>query len=293
MVFLLITDQPTMQAIRKVILQGLGLSVLSIGLWVLLAQVDWMGIYRIRWIQAEAEEQLGKVVWFELSLGKEEVRDREVITPIDTILTRLCLASGIDREAIKLRILKEEETNALALPDHQLVLYTQLIEEAQTPEELAGVMAHELSHIEHKHVMRSLAQNFGTFILINATGSTMAGEVLQHLLTTSFSRDFEREADHLALELLTVAEVDIEGFADFFERLAKREEPLAQHLSWLSTHPGIQERIQYTRERQRELRNKGYKPKPLLSPEEWALLKERITESRVDEELCEPLPTNE
>lgn len=276
MVFLFTTDQSTMQEIRKVILQGLGLIALSIGLWALLIQVDWMSIYRIRCIEREVEKQLGKVVWFELSLGREEITDTQVLTPIDSILTRLCLANGIDRASIKLRILKEHETNALALPDRQLVLYTQLIEETQTPEELAGVMAHELAHIEHEHVKRGLARNLGTLILVNTIGGEVAREMLQHLLTTSFSRDLEREADHLAIDLLSSAEVDIEGFANFFERLAKREGVVAEYLSWASTHPGAQERIRYTKERQRELRSQGYQPKPILSPQQWASLKKHI-----------------
>lgn len=265
-----------MQEIRKVILQGLVLIALSIGLWALIAQVDWVGIYRVRVIEHKIEQQLGRAVWFELSLGKEEVSDEAVIAPVDTILTRLCYANGIYRELITLHILKEEETNALALPDNQLVLYTQLIEEAQTPEELAGVMAHELAHIEHRHVMRSLARNFGTLILVNAAGGQMASEVLQYLLQSNFSREFEREADHLALEFLSEAKVDVEGLATFFERLAKREDEVIQHLTWLSSHPGTQERIRYTRERQKELKGKGYQPQPILSATEWSRLKERI-----------------
>ncbi len=69
--------------------------------------------------------------------------------------------NDIDRDKIKVHLLFKDEVNAFALPDGHLVIFSGLILESENPEELSGVLAHELAHIELNHVMTKLMREVG------------------------------------------------------------------------------------------------------------------------------------
>ena len=131
--------------------------------------------------------------------------------------------------------------NAFALPGGWVVVFRGLIEQAEAPEEVAGVLAHEIGHVVHRHGTERIFKALGVRLLVQiVTGGvsdslmSSAGEVL---LLLSYSREDEAEADAAALDLLAAAGMRNDGLAAFFRRLAERDAELPAALRFLSTHP--------------------------------------------------------
>lgn len=165
--------------------------------------------------------------------------------------------------------------NAFALPGGRIVLLRGLIADAQSPDEVAGVLAHELTHALKRHPMRALIANSGLALLFELTIGNGTGASLGLLLTTlSYTRAMEAEADAGALDLLRDAGISSAGFAAFFERLEKRDEEKGKSLnfgfaipSYLRTHPATQQRIEAIRA------DGGTGGSPALAQGDWYALK--------------------
>jgi len=156
--------------------------------------------------------------------------------------------------------------NAYALPGGHIVLLGGLLGEAQSPDEVAGVLAHELTHALNRHPMRALVANSGLALLIELTLGNGTGASVGFLLTTlSYSRAMEAEADAGAVKLLQRAGIGTDGFATFFERMEKRA--LGPKLPYLSTHPPDAQRLAAVRAE--TTRGKW----PALSNADWQALK--------------------
>ena len=156
--------------------------------------------------------------------------------------------------------------NAYALPGGHVALLRGLLDEAQSSDEVAGVLAHELTHALDRHPMRALVANSGLALLIEVTLGNGTGASVGFLLTTlSYSRAMEAEADAGAVKLLRRAGIGTEGFATFFERMEKRG--LGSKLPYLSTHPPDAERVAAVRA------EATHGKAPALSNAEWQALK--------------------
>jgi predicted Zn-dependent protease len=156
--------------------------------------------------------------------------------------------------------------NAYALPGGHVALLRGLLDEAQSPDEVAGVLAHELTHALDRHPMRALVANSGLALLIEVTLGNGTGASVGFLLTTlSYSRAMEAEADAGAVKLLRRAGIGTEGFATFFERMEKRG--LGSKLPYLSTHPPDAQRVAAVRA------EATHGKAPALSNAEWQALK--------------------
>jgi predicted Zn-dependent protease len=118
-----------------------------------------------------------------------------------------------------------------------------LIENAQSAEEVAGVMAHEIEHVEQRHSLRALVQSLGFhavwLALTGDLGSGMAGEGVKHLAGLHFSREQEVAADAGGHARLVTAGIDPHGMVSFFETLAKKQIAIPD---LLSSHPASVER---------------------------------------------------
>ena len=144
----------------------------------------------------------------------------------------------------KFAIVKDPVANAMALPGGLIVIHSGLIREAKTPDEITGVLAHEMAHVQHRHMTRSIIRNSALAIPL----MLLLGDVSQILLidpsninelvARGFSRDTEREADLGALTMLKSAGITSRGLRRFFLRQEKGGDLPA----FLSTHPGGEER---------------------------------------------------
>lgn len=177
---------------------------------------------------------------------------------------------------IRVRAVNAPLINAFALPGGTVLLTDDLIRELESPDELSAVIAHEVTHIEQRHVMQSVWRNLGIGMVLDLVvgGGSGAGQqavILAGQATQlSYGRDAEVEADRRGQALLHSLGLSSEGMAVFFERLAKLEGQTTQSVDeaseFLSTHPDTARRVKLAREAQRPGR-------PSLTDQEWAAVK--------------------
>ncbi len=234
---------------KKIILQGLLGILLFTSIWFILRQVNWLSLFKIEEISTDSEEKLGEILWGIFKQNQTENKDASVIKSVDSLLVRLCIYNNIDRKAIKLHVIDSEEVNAFALPDGHLVVYSKLITEAENPEELCGVIGHELAHIELNHVIKKLLREIGLSALIGITtgggGAEVTKEAIKLMTSTAFDRELEKEADLKAVEYLSNSKIPCEPFANFLFRLSEYENDSQKYFSWISTHPESKQRAEY------------------------------------------------
>ena len=136
--------------------------------------------------------------------------------------------------------------NAFALPGGTVVVTDELVRLAEKDEEIIAVLAHELGHVEGRHVLRRLAQTSSMFVLWTAfTGdaSVAALSILgpEQLLAQRYSRNFERDADRFAADYLLSAGIPPTRLGDILQRL-EGSHGGAGIPNWLASHPGTEER---------------------------------------------------
>jgi len=165
--------------------------------------------------------------------------------------------------------------NAVALPGGRVLLFDGLLAEAESPEEAAAVLGHEIGHVRKRHVMQSLLRQMGLSVLLGgmdgAGGSTVSG-----LLSLSYSRDAEREADTYSIARMQGARISPEGGAALFDRLAGEDGPEGSArtmIGYISSHPHSDERADAFREAA-----EGGDYDPALSDTEWRALQEMCAE---------------
>jgi Zn-dependent protease with chaperone function len=138
--------------------------------------------------------------------------------------------------------------NAFALPSGIVVMTDELVELAQSDDELAAVLAHEVGHVVHRHSLRMLLQNSATSILMLAlvgdisSASVLVASVPTVLVQARHSRQFETEADDYAYAWLDRAGIPRRNFGAILERLEQKyggqDVP-----SWISSHPPTAQRV--------------------------------------------------
>lgn len=156
-------------------------------------------------------------------------------TALEEFLARI-KPPTLDEVPVTIDVLQSGVVNAFALPGGHIILYSALIERAQSPDELAGVLAHELSHIELRHPARGIVQQIGLGALLNLMfGGSDLGTLGQLAALLAYSRDMEAEADARAVALLQGAGFNASGLASFLAGMAKSDP--SDLPEWLSTHP--------------------------------------------------------
>jgi beta-barrel assembly-enhancing protease len=169
--------------------------------------------------------------------------------------------------------------NAFAVPGGNIIVTRELIDKAGGPDEVAGVLAHEIGHVAHKHPEAQLVRMAGMQVLASVFTGSNGGSTTTNIAglaaLLSYSRKAEAEADAYARETLTKALIDPMALKRFFEVIIKLEGEqkekngtLAALGNLFSTHPGTEDRI-------KELTPlpAGQVAKPSLTEEQWQALK--------------------
>ena len=143
---------------------------------------------------------------------------------------------------------QDDSVNAFAMPGGIIVVHTGLLRQAADPGELAGVLAHEVQHVEQRHSLRQIISSLGWGALVGVTIgdiSAVAAMLAHQAGTLYFSRDMEEEADRLGLLALQRAHIQPDGMLRFFQKLGKTDD--ATPPGWLSSHPQTAARAQQIR----------------------------------------------
>lgn len=186
---------------------------------------------------------------------------------LDAMVTRLQPNAAESR--LTVRVADSDTVNAFAVPGRQIVIFRGLFDKAESADEVAGVLAHEMGHVKHKHALRGLTRTIGVSVLASIMSGSDASQIVQQLVVLGFSRSMEEEADAEALKTLSTAGVDHEAFARFFDRMAAENEGAdPAFMSFLSTHPSSGERADQIRSVRR-----ARETSPVISADEWQALK--------------------
>lgn len=196
-------------------------------------------------VSIEDEEKLGEVINDMVFADVQEVHSPYVDSAIFEITNRLEKAVGITSYEYTFHVIENEEVNAFATLGGHIFIHTGLINVMDNPEELAAVVAHEMGHVEERHVVDKMVTELGVtllFSVLSGSDPALITELVELTLSNVFSRGQETEADQYGLDLLMKAKISPLNMAHAFRKL--KEESNGNYVpEILSTHPNINSRI--------------------------------------------------
>jgi Zn-dependent protease with chaperone function len=224
------------------------------GLVLLWSQKDRIAEFIANKIPIEWESKFGDMVFASFDGEGKMLTNSVWDGPVSNITARLLPVVEKSGYEFKFHIMSDTNVNAFAIPGGHVVILTGLLESAETPEEVAGVLAHELAHVTRRHSLRNIIKSAGLIITLQALIGDASGlfglatEASRYLLQQKFSRDFEREADETGWSYLVEANIDPRGMTRFFEKMREMVAKsgmasMEGSLSLVNTHPTSQERI--------------------------------------------------
>jgi predicted Zn-dependent protease len=213
----------------------------------------------------------------DILIGDSEVCEDEAgQRALDKLVDRLWV--GLDRPIeFDVQVVRSPMVNALAAPGGHILVFSALLDQASSPDELAGVLAHEIGHVAHRHSTQALVRHFALSMLVRTfSGSDWGlGSAAQLLVQFAYSRDAEVEADTAAVEIMQRAHLRTDGLVQFFARMEHGEKKDSAALwRYVSSHPPTSERITALSARDTPAAGgKAEAPTPALSATDWAALK--------------------
>lgn len=144
---------------------------------------------------------------------------------------------------VDISVTNEKVSNAFTLPAGQIVFTKELISEAESIEEVLGVLGHELGHVKKRHILRQTIKGLGFYsglVIVQVFFGTDVARLASFgisMNSLSFSRENEEEADAFSYEALKNAGISSRGMLRFFERLSAKESGVDSLFSVLRTHP--------------------------------------------------------
>ena len=137
--------------------------------------------------------------------------------------------------------------NAFALPGGTIVITDQLIELAENDDEIAGVLAHEIAHVQNRHSLQQIYRVLGIGFMIGIIGGD-SSQIIDDVVTQAaalqqlaYTREFEEDADRRSVEIMVAAGRDPTAFVDLLDRITGKARA-ERDTGWLSTHPGNRDR---------------------------------------------------
>lgn len=243
--------------------------------------ISYVSAHAASWVPVSVESSLGEMTAGVIVNSRQKLKSGPVHDAVFAVWARV--AEGIKNSpySFQLYVVDSSMVNALAAPGGHVVVFSGLLNRLESPEELAGILAHEAQHALKRHGLQSIIKNAGISVtlalLFGDTGAL--GELFRsyggQLLSMSYSRDFEREADRGAAEILTAADIDPTKFPAFFTRISSGSGHLENTLAILSTHPAGMEREKRLQELFKTLPVKAWRPINV----DWAAVKKALKDA--------------
>lgn len=219
-------------------------------------------------LSREKELQIGRSIYRSLVDTERVMSDPEIQEYVQDVGMKLAAQAQDGDFRFTFFVVADPAINAFALPGGYIGVHSGLLLATGSESELAGVLAHEISHVTQRHISRAVFANQRSSILTMAAmlGAILlgavggSGDVITGAIATAqgvaaqqqinFTRANEYEADRVGVGVLAAAGFDPQGMPAFFETLARQTGPLAsQAPEFLRTHPVTVNRIAETRAR--------------------------------------------
>ena len=211
--------------------------VTVLGLWF---GADLLVELAVSRIPVEWEQKLGESAYRDFLTHQEVMKNGPAVTALGEMTQRLTEQIHNSPYKFEVTVVKSDVVNAFALPGGYVVVFTGLMKKAESGEEVAGVLSHELNHVLQRHGLERIVKNLGFLTVVAIVFGDQQGlvgimkQLGVELFTLKFGREQETEADLTGLQLLQRAKIDPSGMIRFFERLSEKDEG---RMEWLSTHP--------------------------------------------------------
>src|SRR5262245_6407923 len=205
-------------------------------------------------LSVQEEQVLGRQMAGEIRRGLVFLPDRVVERYVREIGEQILHAAGPQPFEYRFYVVEDEDINAFAAPAGHIYIHTQTILVAKNVSELAGVIAHEIGHVQRRHIaenynrQRNMGIGYQAAVLAASvlggpaagTAAQLGGGLAATAYLNSFGREAEMEADTFAVETLPRAGYDPNGLVTFFETL--RAESGDRPADFLSSHPATADR---------------------------------------------------
>lgn len=222
----------------------IALIIIGILLGLYLWFIPWLGERIARGFSKETEISMGEQM-YQSMIGQYKVDERKTAI-LNEFYKELRYDVGYP---VTITVVESNEMNAFAMPGGHIVVYSTILEEMKTPEELAALLGHESSHIALRHSLRNIFRDlsrkmFLALLFGNDPGITaVVVDNANALKQLEYSRSLETEADNNGLQLMSRNNISLQGMIKLMQMLQK-ESGGAETASFLSTHPVFKDRIQ-------------------------------------------------
>jgi beta-barrel assembly-enhancing protease len=232
-------------------------------------------------ISLDEEWQLGNQLKAQVEQQVQLVRDPQALAYIRMVGERIHAVTPLANRPFDFEIINDSTVNAFSLPGGHIYINTGLIAQADKVNMLAGVMAHEISHVVARHAIKQVQQQqeisiIGGILLgqnPNALAQ-IAAQVLAGGAMARFSRADEKQADDMGLDFMTRAGYDPHGMLEMFQKLLALEKGGSSAVTrFFQDHPGTQDRIDDITSRI----NKMGRTSGIVDDPDYQVIRRRIT----------------
>lgn len=217
----------------------------------------------------------------------------------DEALAALVAKVDPDHRARSIAVANVPMVNAIALPGRHVVIFDGLLDAAQSPDEVAGVLGHEVGHVQHRDTLTAMMRQLGLSVILSGMDGS-GGAQVSGLLGLSFSRDAEHKADLASIDTLRRANISPLPTAAFFTRMGEKPvtadedkaknkekpktvkpppsqvEKIEEATNWLASHPTSKSRHElFVKAAQH-----GHAYAPALTAQQWQALRDMCGEDR-------------
>jgi Zn-dependent protease with chaperone function len=237
----------------KSIIYSFGFVVVALSL--LVWQHDRVTSWAANRISMKTEKRIGESLLKSLNPEANFLKQGKAVKTVQDIGQRLTAGSAYQYQWY---VAKDPAVNAFAIPGGIIVVNSGLLKLADSPNELAGVLAHEIQHVEQRHALKNMLNSaaMATVMLVVLGDTNAIVMMMAHQISTQyFSRQVESEADNKGVQLLQEKNIDARGMVSLFKRMdsvpgekeeTRKDQPAekkSEVAGWFSSHPDTLIRI--------------------------------------------------
>lgn len=217
-------------------------------------------------VPVSVEERFGQAVADSMAPAARRCAAPQTTRALEKIVRTLAPQSPYSFRVI---VVDDAEVNALAAPGGYIIVFRGLLERSRDPEEVAGVLAHEMQHVLRRHTTRAIFRELTLWALVASVAGDTTGLLINLASTLGelrFRREDEEQADREGMALIQKARIDPRGMIRFFRSLQEQSGDLPKAARYVSTHPPSAERAEKLEQLAGQAR---YQPVRLLAGEAW------------------------
>ena len=263
---------PARRQRRFMILLASIVGIVGIVTFILLFGIPWIVSFAAPRVPVSWEEHLGRAVVQHLAPAESRCQAELQARAIEVITQRLISTPSKRGYRFEVIVSKSPTVNAFAAPGGYVVIFQGLLELTESPEELAGVLAHEFQHVIHQHATKALLQHTSVRLLIAAIAGDVSSamsyglESAQFLATMRYSREHEEIADREGMKMILSAGIDPTGMVSIFKKLEREDNKSLRIPTYLSSHPDMEKRIELLKSMAGKPRSPSF---PLAERYDW------------------------